>query len=296
MDYTKQVQEFLDTSSDKSKIIVIYGPTGSWKTEMSIDIAKQLGTEIISTDSRQIFKYMNIGTGKITEQEKQWVPHHMLDIITPDQEYSVGQFKREAEEVIEKLISEWKIPMLVWWTALYIDSIIYDFAINEWARDDQMRAELEAFLAENWPDELYKILQEIDPEYAPEIHPHNARYVMRAIEVKKLTGKSKWEFRGEREPIYDVLFLTPYRWDRETLYARINKREEEIVRWWLIDEVKALLGMWYDKNSFGMKSIWYEEVLSYLDEEISLEEAISQVQQNSRKYAKRQLTRFRKYS
>ena len=297
MNYIDQLQTFLDTPSDKPKIIVIYGPTGSWKTDMSIDIAKQLNTEIISTDSRQIFKYMDIGTGKITKEEMQWVTHHMLDIVTPDKEYSVWDFKREAIQIIDRLHLQEKIPMLVWWTALYIDSLIYDFALEESSnKDDKLRAELEQLLIEKWPEALYKMLQEIDPEYAPEIHPNNARYVMRAIEVKKLTGKSKWEFRGNREPIYDILFLTPYTWDREALYERINKREEQIVRWWLIDEVKLLLGMWYDKNSFGMKSIWYEEILSYLDDEISLDEAISQVQQNSRRYAKRQLTRFRKYS
>ena len=296
MNYTDQLQTFLDTPSDKPKIIVIYGPTGSGKTEMSIDIAKMLDTEIISTDSRQIFKYMDIGTGKITQDEMQWVPHHMLDIVTPDQEYSVWDFKREALTVINKLHAEHKIPMLVWWTALYIDSLIYDFALEESSnKDDNLRAELEKILTEKGSEALYEILQDIDPEYAPEIHPNNARYVMRAIEVKKLTGKSKWGFRGNRESIYDVLFLTPYTWDREALYERINKREEQIVRWGLIEEVKTLLEMWYDKNSFGMKSIWYEEVLSYLDGDISLEEAIFEVQQNSRRYAKRQLTRFRKY-
>ena len=296
MNYIDQVQTFLYAPSDKPKIIVIYGPTGSGKTEMSIGIAKMLDTEIISTDSRQIFKYMDIGTGKITPEETKWVPHHMIDIITPDQEYSVWDFKREAITVINRLHAENKIPMLVWWTALYIDSLIYDFALEESSnKDDDLRAELEGILAEKWPEALYQILQDIDPEYAPEIHPNNSRYVMRAIEVKKLTGKSKWEFKGNRESVYDVLFLTPYAWDREALYERINKREEQIVRWWLIDEVKVLLGMWYDKNSFGMKSIWYEEVLSYLDGDISLEQAISEVQQNSRRYAKRQLTRFRKY-
>ncbi len=296
MNYIDQVQTFLDVPSDKPKIIVIYGPTGSGKTAMSIDIAKMLDTEIISTDSRQIFKYMDIGTGKITQDEMQWVPHHMLDIVTPDQEYSVWDFKREAITVINRLHAENKIPMLVWWTALYIDSLIYDFALEESSnKDDELRVELESILAEKWSEALYKILQDIDPEYAPEIHPNNSRYVMRAIEVKKLTGKSKWEFKGNRESVYDVLFLTPYAWDREALYERINNREEQIVRWWLIDEVKVLLGMWYDKNSFGMKSIWYEEVLSYLDGDISLEQAISEVQQNSRRYAKRQLTRFRKY-
>jgi len=296
MNYIDQVQTFLDTPSEKPKIIVIYGPTGSGKTDMSIDIAKYLDTEIISTDSRQIFKYMDIGTGKITPEEMKWVPHHMLDIITPDTEYSVGDFKRESIKIINKLHSEGKVPMLVWGTALYIDSLIYDFALEESSnKDDNLRAELEQVLSDKWPEALYDILKEIDPEYATEIHPNNARYVMRAIEVKKLTGKSKWEFKWDRTSNYDILFLTPYTGDREELYARINKREEQIVRWWLIDEVKGLLDRWYDKNSFGMKSIWYEEVLSYLDGDISLEEAIEQVQQNSRRYAKRQLTRFRKY-
>jgi len=297
MDYTTQVQTFLDTPSDKPKIIVIYGPTWSGKTDMSIDIAKMLDTEIISTDSRQIFKYMDIGTGKITPDEMKWVPHHMIDIITPDKEFSVWDFKRKSLQVINRLHADSKIPMLVWWTALYIDSLIYDFALEESSnKDEGLRVELEQILSEQWSDALYKILEEIDPEYAPEIHPHNARYVMRAIEVKKLTGKSKWEFRWNREPIYDILFLTPYAEDREALYNRINLRVEKMIELWLVEEVKNLFERWYDKTNFGMKSIWYEEIVSYLEGDISLEEAISMVQQNSRRYAKRQLTRFRKYS
>lgn len=172
---------------------------------MSIDIAQFLDTEIISTDSRQIFKYMDIGTGKITLEETKGVKHHMLDIISPDQEFSLGEFQSGAEKIIFDLHSRDKIPMLVGGTGLYIDSLIFDFNLPKVPADENLRKEL----FELSKDDLYAKLVELDPEYAKELHPNNRPYVERAIEVKMLTGKSKTEFREEKKLKYDVLFLTP---------------------------------------------------------------------------------------
>lgn len=295
MEYKKEVENFLKKDSEgKKKIIVIYWPTASGKTGLSIEIAKDINTEIISTDSRQIFKYLNIWTWKVTEEEMQWIKHYMLDFLKPNVEYSVWEFKKESEKHIEEIFSKWKIPILCWGTWLYIDSLIYDFDIPSVPWDKNLRDNLEKERLEKWNEYLWDKLNSIDPEYAKELHPNNYRYVIRAIEVKTLTWKSKREFRKTKKLKYDVLFLTPYN-NRENLYSRINKRIQMMFDDWLVNEVKTLLTK-FNKDDFWMKTIWYKEVISYLEWDISLDECIALVQKNNRNYAKRQLTWFRKYN
>lgn len=315
MNYKEKLKNFLDKKSNSQKIIVIYWPTASGKTSMSIDVAKIVDSEIISTDSRQIFKSLDIWTWKIKEDEKEWIIHHMLDIINPDEEYSVWQFKQLAEEKIKEIYLKWKIPILCWGTWLYIDSLIYDFNIPKIPADDNIRKKLEEEAEKYWNEYVYKKLVEIDPLYASELHPNNIRYIIRAIEVKMITGKSKMDFREEKTLKYDVLFLTPYNGDREYLYSRIDKRVQMMFDEWLVDEVKKLLKK-YKKTDFWMKTIWYKEVSDYLDwswieyiwsEKLSLwekekqwikldlNETIELVKKNNRNYAKKQLTWFRKY-
>lgn len=290
-----QIKDFLNKKSDKQKLIVIYGPTWAGKTDMSIDIAKQLNTEIISTDSRQIFKYMNIWTGKITNEEKSWVVHHMLDIIEPNMEYSVWEYKKVSELIINNLFNNNKVPILCWWTGLYINSLIYDFNIPGIAWDEKLRSSLEKEAEEKWKEFIFEKLKTLDPDYDRELHPNNLRYVIRALEVKMLTWKSKTSFKEEKKLKYEVLFLTPYSWDRESLYERINKRVKTMIDQGLVDEVRGLLARWYKESDFWMNSIWYNEIYPYLHWKISLTDAIEKIMQNSRNYAKRQLTWFRKY-
>ena len=311
----ENIKDFLDKKTDKKKIIVIYWPTGAGKTSMSIDIAKFLDTEIISTDSRQIFKELNIGTWKITKQEKQWVKHHMLDIINADNSFSVWEFKNESEKIISKLYENWKIPILCWGTWLYIDSLIYDFDIPKIPADQKIRDKLEQEAKDFWNDYVYNKLKILDPEYAKELHPNNIRYIIRALEVKMITNKSKTDYRTEKKLKYDVLFLTPYKWDREELYSRINKRVGVMFEEWLVEEVRELLQK-YKKDDFWMRSIWYTEVSNYLLQQwetnnpkeklslwekvkrgvnLDLSETIELVKQHNRNYAKTQLTWFRKY-
>ncbi len=290
----QKLNDFLNRKSNKQKIIVIYWPTASWKTAMSVNIAKNLGTEIISTDSRQIFKQMNIGTAKITKEEMDWIKHYMIDIIEPDKEYSVWEFKKQAEEIIFDLIWKWKIPILVWWTWLYIDSLIYDFEIPKVSADWELRKKLEKQAEKFGNEYIYKKLVELDFEYAKTLHPNNIQYVIRALEIKLLTWKSKSEFIQEKKLKYDVLFLTPYDWNREELYNRINKRVDIMIKEGLLDEVNKLLKK-YKKTDFWLKTIWYVEIIEYIDWKISINEAIDKIKQNSRNYAKRQLTWFRKY-
>jgi tRNA dimethylallyltransferase len=294
MQFKKKLEDFLEKNSEKPKIIVIYWPTASWKTALSIDIAKKLDTEIISTDSRQIFKQMDIGTAKISKEEMQWIKHHMIDIIYPNQDFSVWEFKNKAEEIISDLIWKWKIPILAWWTGLYIDSLIYDFKIPKVPADWELRKKLEKQAEKFGNEYIYKKLVKLDPEYAKTLHPNNVQYVIRALEIKLLTWKSKSEFIQKKIPKYDILFLTPYDRDREALYNRINKRVDLMFEQWLLEEIKNLLKK-YEKTDFWLKTIWYAEIIEYLDWEISLEEAKEKIKQNSRNYAKRQLTWFRKY-
>lgn len=254
MDWNKIIDDFVETKSEKQKIVVIYGPTGSGKTGMSIDIAKHLDTKIIGTDSRQIFKYLDIGTGKITEAEKQGVVHYMIDIIDPKEKYSVGEFKDQAEIHINDLGLQNRIPILCGGTGLYIDSLIYDFDIPRVPADEELRRELEAEALAFGNQQVYQKLIDIDPEYAKQLHPNNVQYVIRALEVKMLTGKSKLESRGNKTLKYDVLFLTPNIPNREYLYNRINKRVGMMFDDGLIEEVKELLQK-YTRDDFGMKTI-----------------------------------------
>ncbi len=290
-----KLKEFLEKKSTKPKIIVIYWPTASWKTALSIEIAKKIKSEIISTDSRQIFKYLDIWTWKITEEEKEGIYHHMIDIIEPNQNYSVWEFKDKAENIISGIYSKWKIPILCWGTWLYIDSLIYDFNIPRIPADEKIRKELEKEAEEFWNEYVHNKLKEIDPEYAAELHPNNIRYIIRAIEVKLLTWKSKRDFREEKNLKYDTLFLTPYNWDREYLYSRINKRVAMMFDDWLIEEVNFLLKKWYKKEDFWMWTIGYKEIMYYLDWKLTLNESVALVQKHNRNYAKKQLTWFRKY-
>lgn len=296
MDYKNQIDLFLKNNISQKKIIVVYGPTACWKTGLGIEIAKYLDSEIISTDSRQIFKYLDIWTGKVTLEEMQGISHHMIDIISPDIHYSVWEFKKEAERLISEIHSKGKIPILVGGTGLYIDSLMYDFDIPEVPADENLRKTLEDEAQIFWKDFVYEKLQKIDPEYAQEVHPNNLNYVIRGIEVKMLTGKSKKDFQTEKKFKYDTLLITPYDGNREKLYEKINFRVWKMFEDGLIHEVENILKMWYKKTDFWLKTIGYEETIWYLEWKLTLQECITKVQQWNRNYAKRQLTWFGKYN
>lgn len=290
----KDLKKFLEKKSEKNKIIVIYWPTACGKTDLSIKIAKFLNSEIISTDSRQIFKWLDIWTGKVTEEEKEGIIHHMIDIVEPNQEYSVWEFKKEAEKIIKNIFKKWKIPILCWWTWLYIDSLIYDFKIPKVPADPILREKLEDERIKFWNEFIWKKLQEIDPDYASELHPNNYRYVIRALEVKILTWKSKKEFREEKKLKYDTFFITPYDWNREKLYKKIDLRIKSMFENWLLEEVRDLLTK-YKKTDFWMQTIWYKEIIDFFEWKLNFDDCVALVQKHNRNYAKRQLTWFRKY-
>lgn len=291
-----QLETFLSQPSDRKKVIVVYGPTASWKTSHAIELAKQLQTEIISTDSRQIYKHMNIGTWKVTYDEMQWVKHHMLDIIEPSEHYSVGQFIEDSEMHLTNMFHAWKIPILAGWTWLYIDGLIYE-KNAELPWDLELQKKLTQELSEKWSVFMHKKLKEIDPKYAQELHPNNSYYILRGLEVMMLTGKSKTYFRSNRKLKYDVFFAQTWaNYTRKTLYERINKRVEQMFEEWLEQEVRLLLEKWYKFWEPWMKSIGYSEFEAYFAWNYDREKCRKLIQQHSRNYAKRQLTWGRKYN
>lgn len=275
------------------KVIVIIGPTAVGKTKLSVELAKTLNGEIISGDSMQIYKGMDIGTAKIKEEEKDGIPHHLIDIIEPDESYSVAQFQKSVRELISKIHKRGKMPIIVGGTGLYIQSVLYDYQFSEKGQNEQIRIKLDCEAQQLGNDYLYKKLQEVDPKSAELIHPNNVRRVIRALEVYESTGIKFSEAANEREGklLYDVA-LVGLTMDRDKLYERINMRVDIMLEEGLLQEVKNLYNIGIN-DCQSIQAIGYKELYSYLDGNISFEEAVQQLKQNSRRYAKRQLTWFR---
>jgi tRNA dimethylallyltransferase len=278
---------------EKMKLLVLIGPTAVGKTKLSIELAKKYNAEIISGDSMQIYKGMDIGTAKIHPDEMEGIPHHLLDIKNPEESFSVAEFQQLVREKIADIHSRGKLPMLVGGTGLYIQSVIYDYQFSEKSADDNLRKELEekAILFGN--EYVHTRLKEIDPESAERIHPNNVRRVIRAIEVHHLTGKTSGQTQQSQleESLYDVA-LIGLTMDRDQLYERINLRVDLMLKNGLVEEVKSL----YDsgiRDVQSIQAIGYKELYEFWDGKVSFEEAVNNLKQNSRRYAKRQLTWFR---
>ncbi len=298
----KNTKAWIETTVvDKPKLLVIYWPTACGKTALTIELAKKYNGEVINADSRQIYRGMNIGTGKVTTEEMQGVPHHLLDILDIHEMYGVGEFAPEARRIIADITARGKLPILSGGTGLFIDSVIGNFTIPEVPADWQYRDELEAFRDKEGNEALWEQLNAVDPDYASELDPRNYRYVIRGLEIWKATGQSKKVLGQKTESPYDFLRITPYDGDREKLYQKINRRVEEMFRGGLIEEVSNLL--WEndpaEENILsllpGLNAIGYRELLPLLANKASLEQTLEAVQTNSRHYAKRQLTWFRRY-
>lgn len=276
----------------KIPIIVIGGPTASGKTSLSIEIAKKLNSEIISCDSMQIYKYMDIGTAKPDMEEREGIIHHMLDIIEPDTPYSVADFVLKAHEIAGEIYKKNKIPVAVGGTGLYINSLINDIDFLENDTDMNLRKELEAMDI----DYLVKMLSEFDEVSAQRIHKNNKRRIIRAIEFYKMTSIPISEHQEEtkkKESRYNPCMLA-IKWDMQKLYERIEKRVDIMIDSGLIDEVKKLCDMGYTKQMLSMQGIGYKEIIAYLKGEVSLDEAIYNIKIGTRHYAKRQMTWFNK--
>jgi tRNA dimethylallyltransferase len=278
---------------NKKKLLVLIGPTAVGKTKLSIELAKKYNAEIISGDSMQIYKGMDIGTAKITSEEMEGISHHLLDIKSPNEGFSVAEFQQLVRERITDIHNRGKLPMLVGGTGLYIQSVIFDYHFSENSADEQLRKELEEKACVFGNEYVHNMLKEIDPESAERIHPNNIRRVIRAIEVYRLTGKTAGQTQEVQdvEPLYDVA-LIGLTMDRDKLYERINLRVDIMLKNGLIEEVKELYHSGL-RDVQSIQAIGYKELYDYLDGKTTFEEAINHLKQNSRRYAKRQLTWFR---
>jgi tRNA dimethylallyltransferase len=280
----------------KPKILVVVGPTASGKTALGVALAKRLGGEIISADSMQIYKHMNIGTAKVSLDEMQGVPHHLIDCVSPDEEFSVAKYKAAALEAIEAILSKGKLPIIIGGTGLYINSLSLPWDFQKKDSDEKIRWRLTAEAEVLGNKALYERLKSVDPVTAEIVHPNNLNRLIRALEIYELTGKPKSDFDEETKKHsvpYDYIILG-LDWDRETLYDRINRRVDRMIEEGLIEETKMLIERGYDWNLTALKAIGYKELKAYLEGQSSLAEAVTILKRDSRHYAKRQMTWFRK--
>ena len=280
---------------NKAKVIVICGPTASGKTALSIEVAKKINGEIISCDSMQIYKDMNIGTAKPTKEEMGEIKHYLIDYVLPTERYSVAEYKKDAKKAIKEVIEKGKTPIIVGETGLYVDSLIYEIEYPEIKFDEEYRKKLEKEVEEEGLEKLYEKAKKIDPIAIQKISKTDKKRIQRVLEIYHATGKTKTEqeiISRQKEPeyAYKVYGLL---WDRQKLYDRINLRVDIMIEQGLIEEVKTILKK-YSKFPTAMQGLGYKEVVQYLNKEITKEEMIEKIKQETRRYAKRQMTWFRK--
>ena len=276
------------------KVIVIVGPTCSGKTKVGITLAHKLHTEIISADSRQIYKQLTIGTAKPTQNELRTIKHHLIDFFEPDETYNVSRFETDSLKVIDELIKHGKIPIVVGGSGLYIKALT-EGIFNSVDTDDDYREELKEKREKFGNEYLYEELKKVDSQSAADMLPQNWKRVMRALEVFHLTGEPIWKFQETYKRQTNLEFkLFGLNWEREKLYRNIEKRVDEMITAGLVDEVKNILSLGYSKKINALNTVGYKEIISYLENEISLERAVELIKRNTRRYAKRQMTWFRK--
>ncbi len=279
----------------KIPLIILTGPTAVGKTDLSIKLAKSLNAEIISADSMQIYKYMDIGSAKVTEEEMDGVVHYMIDEVTPDIPFSVSEFQSRSEKYIQDIDNKKKTVIVTGGTGLYLNSLIYNMDFAKSNANSEIREKLEQELKTNGIDYMHDKLKSLDLDAANRIHKNNTKRVIRAIEVclsgEKMNDFSKdLKYNDKYQPIIIILNR-----DREVLYERINKRVDIMIENGLLEEVKNLLKMGYKKDMISMQGIGYKEIIKYLEGEYTYEEALEIIKRDSRRYAKRQITWFKRY-
>lgn len=280
----------------KEKLLVIGGPTAVGKTDLSIKLAQKLNGEIVSADSMQIYKYMDIGSAKVTAEEMSVIPHYLIDVITPDISFSVADFKEHGNKALDTIISKGKLPIISGGTGLYINSLTCNMTFTEAEKDEKYRQYLETLAIEKGNEYIHEMLKECDPISYKEIHPNNRKRVIRALEVFKLTNKPFSSYNAGEDfynSNYDAYYYV-LTMDREKLYNRINMRVDIMMEKGLLEECIKLKDMGYTSDMQSMQGIGYKEILYYLEGKISLYEAVNMIKQGSRNYAKRQLTWFRR--
>lgn len=280
--------------SNKPKLLVLVGPTAVGKTKMSIELAKTFNAEIISGDSMQVYRQMDIGTAKIKPEEMNGIPHHLIDIHEPDYPYSVAEFQENCRHLIEDIHARGKLPFIVGGTGLYVESVCYNFQFSEVGSDEEFRKEQFDYADVHGPEKLHEKLREIDPPSAERLHPNDVRRVIRSLEIYHMTGmrQSDQLAAQKKESPYD-LCIVGLTMDRQMLYKRIEDRIDEMMEEGLVQEVSALLDHGVGPGCISMQGLGYKEIASYLRGEVPLETAVSELKRDTRRFAKRQLSWFR---
>lgn len=280
----------------KKPLVVLTGPTAVGKTKASIGLAKVIGGEIISADSMQVYEYMDIGSAKIRPEEMQGVPHYLIDDLKPWDEFHVVRFQQMAKNAMEQIYANGHIPIVVGGTGFYIQALLYDIDFTGTAQDDTYRAELENLVKEKGAAYLHNMLRKVDPKSAEDIHANNVKRVIRALEYYRQTGQKMSEHNEEerrKESPYEFVYFV-LNAPREQLYARIDRRVDQMIEEGLVDEVKHLKELGCTKEMVSMQGLGYKEILAYLDEEYDLDTAVYTIKRDTRHFAKRQLTWFRR--
>ncbi|SHI30565.1 tRNA (adenosine(37)-N6)-dimethylallyltransferase MiaA [Parasporobacterium paucivorans] len=280
----------------KKPLVVLTGPTSVGKTDLSIRLARQINGEIISADSIQVYRYMDIGSAKISPEEMQGITHHLIDEIDPDEEFNVVRFKELTQKYLDDIYSKNKIPIIVGGTGFYIQSVLYDIDFTDAVEDISIRRELEEILDRKGKFFLHQLLADADIESARKIHYNNTRRVIRALEFYRLTGNKISEHnsiqQGNASP-YNFAYFVLNR-DRRQLYDNIDFRVEKMLKDGLMEEVRHLLEMGYSRDLISMQGVGYKEMAAYMDGESSLDETVDLIKKNTRHFAKRQITWFKR--
>lgn len=280
----------------KRPLIILTGPTAVGKTAASIGLAKAVGGEIISADSMQVYRQMDIGSAKITKEEMQGIPHYLVDVLDPEEAFNVVRFQELAKEAMEEIFRNGHIPIVVGGTGFYIQALLYDIDFTENDSDLSFREELEKKAREEGAESLHALLEKADPQAAAQIHPHNVKRVIRALEFNRKTGQKISEHNErerQKESPYNFAYfvLTD---DRKALYERIDRRVDKMMEQGLLEEVRRLKDRGLPGDSVSMQGLGYKELFAYLEGEYSLEEAVRIIKRDTRHFAKRQLTWFRR--
>ena len=279
-------------NSEKGKILIICGATASGKTKLAVQCAKLLNSEIISADALDVYRGLDIGTAKPTLEEMCGIPHHLFDVVDADKTFSVGDYKELARPIVDGLIEKDKIPVICGGTGFYINSIIYDFSYGKAAANLTAREKYMRLATECGKQAVFDVLQSVDPETAEKLHPNDLKRVVRALEIYE-SGTKKSDIHDEKIPVYDYkAYCIDY--PREELYARIDERVDKMIKNGLIEEVERLLKSGITIKNQSMQGIGYKEIYSYLDGDCSLPEAIAAIKLNTKHYAKRQITFFKR--
>ena len=279
------------------RILVVAGPTAVGKTEYAIEAAKAFNGEIVSCDSMQLYRYMDIGSAKPTRQEREEAVHHLIDFLDPREDFSVARYQTLARKAIEDIMGRGRLPIISGGTGLYLNSILYDMDFASAGGDEALREELTAKAENEGPQAVHDILRDLDQEAADRIHPNNLKKVIRAIErLQAGEGKLRpFDRVASENKAYEPLLVCLTR-NREELYDRIDRRVDLLIERGLVDEVQSLTAMGLTADDISMKGIGYKEIIEYLDGETTLEDAVQKIKKNTRHYAKRQLTWFRRYA